>query len=309
MAWLESHQTLANHPKTLKLSRLLNVPRVTAVGHLHFLWWWALDYAQDGDLSKFDELDVAVAADWQGEPSVFWSSLIRAGFVDEDGCIHDWHEYAGRLIERRAADAARKRSARTGDVQRTSSGHPADGAGNPEDGVRNRTVPNRTEPNRTKTPPKSPSRGTVNASSSAPENVRVLTVTEKPPESQPYAAWAAFCEATGLDITAASPQEKGKSLKAAQRLLQANFTVEDIRGCSAYLASQSWRTSVLSMANVEGEIGKWSMAGKPASERSRASPNSRPGPMNGVDELEALVAKYRKPAEPDDVIETTWRTR
>lgn len=139
MAWLESHQTLANHPKTLKLARLLNVPRVTAVGHLHFLWWWALDYAQDGNLSKFDELDVAVAADWQGEPAVFVEGLKRAGFLDESGDIHDWNEYAGRLVERRRADAERKRSARAKDVHRTSGGHP-------EDGARNTTVPNTTEP-------------------------------------------------------------------------------------------------------------------------------------------------------------------
>ena len=142
MAWLESHQTLANHPKTLKLARLLNVSRVTAVGHLHFLWWWALDYAQDGKLGKFDEFDIAVAADWQGEPAVFLNGLIRAGFLDESGDIHDWSEYAGRLVERRRADAERKRQARSKDVQRTSSGHPADGA-------RNTTVPNTTEPNLT----------------------------------------------------------------------------------------------------------------------------------------------------------------
>lgn len=139
MAWIESHQTLANHPKTLKLARLLNVPRVTAIGHLHFLWWWALDYAQDGELSKFEDLDIAVAADWQGEPASFWQALIRAGFVDEDGTLHDWDDYAGRLIERRRADAERKREARAKGVQSPSGGHP-------EDGVRNPTVPNPTPP-------------------------------------------------------------------------------------------------------------------------------------------------------------------
>lgn len=138
-----------------------------------------------------------------------------------------------------------------------------------------------------------------------PDSLRVIPL-EDTPKSEPYAAWLAFGEATGLDITAASPQEKGKSLKAAQRLLQANFTVDDIRGCAAYLASQSWRTSVLSMANVEGEMGKWAMAGKPAVEKARASPKSA---MSGVDELEVLAAKYRQSAEPEDVIETTWRTR
>ena len=122
---------------------------------------------------------------------------------------------------------------------------------------------------------------------------RVVALPTKPPESQPYAAWMAFCESAGLDIKAASPQEKGRSLKTAQRLLEANFTVQDIGACAAYLASQSWRTSLLSMANVEAEIGKWSMAGKPKREKPRASPqssavNSNPDPMFD------LAAKYER---------------
>ena len=44
--------------------------------------------------------------------------------------------------------------------------------------------------------------------------------------------------------------------------------------CAAYLASQTWRTSLLSMATVGIEIGKWSMAGKPKHERTRASPRT-----------------------------------
>jgi len=39
VAWIESHQTLGQHPKTRKLARLLNISAPTAVGHLQFLWW------------------------------------------------------------------------------------------------------------------------------------------------------------------------------------------------------------------------------------------------------------------------------
>lgn len=145
MAWIESHQALANHPKTLKLARLLGISRVAAVGHLHFLWWWATDYAQDGSLARFDALDIAIAADWQGDPNGLLRALREAGFLDEDDALHDWHNYAGRLIERRRADAARKRQSRASDIQQPSGGHPGDGA-------RNTTTHNRTEHHPTATP-------------------------------------------------------------------------------------------------------------------------------------------------------------
>lgn len=136
MAWIESHDTLKDHPKTRRLRRLLGINLAQAIGHLHLLWWWAATYAQDGDLSHYDAIDIAEAADWDGDPEQFLSALIEAGFVDQDDDgtrLHDWYDYAGKLIELRARDAARKRAARKrtadgcpADVQRTSSGRDAD---------------------------------------------------------------------------------------------------------------------------------------------------------------------------------------
>jgi len=101
VAWIESNQGLGRHPKTMKLAILLDQPLVTVVGHLHYLWWWALDYAQDGYISKYDEFDIADACMWIGDHHSFVDALIQAGFVDktESGLyIHDWFDYAGRLI-------------------------------------------------------------------------------------------------------------------------------------------------------------------------------------------------------------------
>ena len=84
MAWIESHQTLRDHPKALKLARLLEVSRPAVIGHLQCLWWWATDYAPDGDLSRHDELDIAIGADWEGNPSEFVDALARVGFLDRD---------------------------------------------------------------------------------------------------------------------------------------------------------------------------------------------------------------------------------
>lgn len=118
MAWIESHEELSVHPKTKRLAGALGVSRVTAVGHLHFLWWWAMKFAQDGDLSRFEADEIAEAAGWEGEPEQFIRALIEAGgrkdegFLGEDLSLHDWGDYAQRLIERRRANAERMRDAR-----------------------------------------------------------------------------------------------------------------------------------------------------------------------------------------------------
>jgi hypothetical protein len=160
MAWIESHQELGNHPKLKKLCRVLTISQPQAVGHLQFLWWWSLDYCDDGDLSRFDALDIAIGAMWDGDPTEFLNALVLCGWIDFDHdvrTIHDWDEYIGRLLERRRKDAERKRTARG--VHGTSSGHPDDGAQTADVTLPYPTVPNQTEPNPTVTPPVSPPAG------------------------------------------------------------------------------------------------------------------------------------------------------
>jgi len=141
MAWIESHQSLGQHPKTIRLADLLKVHVPEAVGLLHFFWWWALDYAPNGLVAAADKPVVARACLWHRKPDDLWSALVAAGFVEDLGPemlkIHDWMDYAGRLIEQRAANAARMKAKRAAHVQRTS-------------GTRTgATVPDPTGPNRT----------------------------------------------------------------------------------------------------------------------------------------------------------------
>jgi len=105
MAWIESHQELRQHPKTKRLARNLGVTIPAAIGHLHLLWWWAVDYAPDGDLTKYEDWEIADAICFEtDEPSKVRKALVDSGFLDEseDGLsIHKWSEYAGRTIEQR----------------------------------------------------------------------------------------------------------------------------------------------------------------------------------------------------------------
>ena len=100
------------HPKTRKLARLLGVPVPQAIGMLHCLWWWALDYAQDGDIGDADPEDVASACMWEGDATVLLTALRSARFLDDDRHIHDWSEHGGRLVSQRAAHAARNTGGR-----------------------------------------------------------------------------------------------------------------------------------------------------------------------------------------------------
>ena len=123
-AWIKSYQALRQHQKTSKLARRLGVRLPEAVGILHCLWWWCIDYASDGDLTKHDAEDIALACEWEGEPKDIIKHLTACGFIDNsDGLhVHDWDEYGGALVAAREKDAGRKREGRSS----VSSGRPAD---------------------------------------------------------------------------------------------------------------------------------------------------------------------------------------
>lgn len=108
MAWIESHQNLEKNGKLLMLANKLAINRYQAIGHLHALWWWALDNAEDGNVGRFGEDVLSQAAGWvefvegpdgdnhSGKHNNFIPALIECGFLDrtKDGLfIHSWADY------------------------------------------------------------------------------------------------------------------------------------------------------------------------------------------------------------------------
>jgi len=72
------------------------------IGNLHLLWWWALDFAPDGDLTHFEpeqltyDLDLGCAT-----PEEFIDAMVYAGFLDRVGdalLIHDWLDYTAKSL-------------------------------------------------------------------------------------------------------------------------------------------------------------------------------------------------------------------
>ena len=194
MAWIESHQTLASHPKTRRAARALSIPPVHLIGHLHCLWHWALDHAEDGDLSRYDAEDIAIAAQWDDAPDEFVDALVgcgpggASGFIDrdQDGIyLHNWARYTDRLVARR--DSARKANHDRWHVARgvradgcewceksaaTETEVPPESDPNPTGDLPESTVPNRTQPNPTQPQDKSERRKRRAPETSLPDDWR-----------------------------------------------------------------------------------------------------------------------------------------
>jgi DnaD/phage-associated family protein len=133
------------------------------------LWWWAVDYAQDGNISDYDPEDIAEAIDWPTETAKeLLQALVDSGFIDRvegDVTIHDWFDYAGRLVDNREKNKERKRKSRENakkgkeshtDVTRDTNvtlgdGKSGHGATVPDLTLPNQTLPNQTQQNTTST--------------------------------------------------------------------------------------------------------------------------------------------------------------
>lgn len=164
MAWIELHQAVWTHRKTVSLAIKLGLDATYAAAHIIRLWTWALDNVEDGDLSGLPPEVIAFGADWKGDPETFVNAAIYAKWLDEteEGLyIHDWEDYAGKLMERRAAERERSRKRRADSKavtlkppakKRTTGGRPADDQQTTVGTVPNSTVPNLTNNN----PPISP---------------------------------------------------------------------------------------------------------------------------------------------------------
>jgi hypothetical protein len=160
MAWIEVHDTLREHRKTYALSESLKIEQYAAVGLVVSLWTWAINHAQDGDLSNFPDAAIANACHWKKKPGILIDALINVGFLTSELQIHDWDMYAGKLIDRREANAKRNREARAKKASRDEQRAHHERITSASCDVA--TVPNSTVPNlnvsslRSDTPPKSP---------------------------------------------------------------------------------------------------------------------------------------------------------
>lgn len=140
MAWIESHDTIWEHHKTIKLCRLLEIGRAQAVGHLHALWHFVLRNAwRDANLEAWGDVEIERASFWEGKKGAYTDALREAGFLD-GFTVHGWVERAGRLVGDRLYNEQRRKSY----VKRPSKRRKSL-ATLPNPTLPNQTVPNQTE--------------------------------------------------------------------------------------------------------------------------------------------------------------------
>lgn len=114
MAWIKSDQSLAEHPKLKLLAKDLDITEVQALGHLHLMWYWVLEYADNGHVKYIELLPEAMK--WTGDSELLIESLIKRGFIDQEQdktyWVHDWLDYSGALYEKRLYNRLKKQESR-----------------------------------------------------------------------------------------------------------------------------------------------------------------------------------------------------
>ncbi len=148
MAWIELHQELREHKKLFACADELEISRIEMLGRLVCIWLWALDNAQSGNLSGISNKTIARICDWpEKKADRLVNALTDTGWLDKEGdslLIHDWLEYAGKLMERREKDRIRKQKGK--ETKGNSCGIPAEQQRNSCATVQYRTVPYSTVP-------------------------------------------------------------------------------------------------------------------------------------------------------------------
>lgn len=215
--WIELHQSLPRHPKLSRLASRLRITRAQAAGHLSFLWLWTLDYAPYGDVSAFGPAELTAAADFSGDAELFAQALRDCGWIDTDGKIHGWMDYAGRIVEQREQSKARMRAFR--ERTKDDPDRYANVARNDTPLKRERSeLPNRTLPNRTVPDQRGGgTRAPVPEVCDQPEGGAMpTTLQEKPPDR-------------AVELPHGFPCTEGAAVAAAA-----------VVGCSVQFAAEEW---------------------------------------------------------------------
>lgn len=227
MAWLQVHQTLKDHRKLFDAADELEISPPHMMGLLISFWMWAIDNTPTGSLEGITPRMISRAAQWDGEAEKLANALIRAGWIDEkdNGTleIHDWYEYAGKLIDQRQAEkerSQRRRAAAAASADGTENDQQATD-GQPQDGPKATGGKSRVEKSRKRenTPP-------------TPSNEGAETAEKSPVEVRFSEFWSSYPKKVG----------KQHALKAWSKIRPTAELHEKImQAVEAQKRSEQWR--------------------------------------------------------------------
>lgn len=113
VSWISLRKNFRDHPKILRLAIELglsedeNISYLAAKGAVINLWLWALEFARDGNLTRFNDYEIGRA---MGLPFKYYEGIsavmIGVGLLDKsakgDITIHDWDENAVKYLKQNA---------------------------------------------------------------------------------------------------------------------------------------------------------------------------------------------------------------
>lgn len=230
MAWIELHQNLREHRKMFACADELKVSRIQMVGILVSIWLWALDNTPNGSFENISNRTIARICDWpEKKADALINALHKTGWLDKDGesyCIHDWYDYAGKLMERREKDRARKN--KSAEKPKFSDGNPAEEPQKSCATVPNRTVQYPTVPNSTV-----PNHNTV--------RTNTVDGTCETAESAPaQSAWRYFTEFWELYPVARRGDREEVWTKWKEKATSVQVAEQIIESLKAWIDSDDW---------------------------------------------------------------------
>lgn len=102
---------LAAHPRVQRLARRLWVEIYAAAGLVVLLWEWTARHAPAGDVGRHEDLDLADAVGWHGDPAPLVEALLDARWLARDLVyrliVADWSAEAPDAVHRSLARAGR----------------------------------------------------------------------------------------------------------------------------------------------------------------------------------------------------------
>jgi hypothetical protein len=116
MVWIRVDVSVTRHPKLQRFSKAMGMSRHEGLGVLVDLWSWAVEYSDDGDLSKYTSEELVMALNLQPTNALIEHDLLQAledaGLVDRDNDkvqLHDWDAHQGQLMAQRERSRERQR--------------------------------------------------------------------------------------------------------------------------------------------------------------------------------------------------------
>lgn len=89
----------------------MNWSKREAIGALHMFWWWCVDHAEDGDLRRYNDTQLANVVELnQIEAKKFVDSLVKSEFLERFPYfrVKNWWKYSKNFMKQRYKDSVER---------------------------------------------------------------------------------------------------------------------------------------------------------------------------------------------------------